>query len=277
MACPSICDVATLARELRHPIWHACAHKFSGIRSFQLAIDNSTQNAFDKAITIQQAVKKGRCCARGTNMKDNGTKSKLLKAAISVFGNQGYSGGSVRQIADLANTNIGAIKYHYSSKEQLWRSVVDYLFNKLGESIMRDSEMWPSMTPRDRVVNSTRNYIYFCAEYPELNRIILSETIQNGGRLHWLAENHVRLFIERSTAWMAIAQENGVYPKEISVLNLVFIATSAAQNLFLMAPFIEQAFGIDVFKSDQIEKHVEAVVKLLLNEAEMDGSAIGLS
>lgn len=201
-------------------------------------------------------------------MEGSGTKSKLLKAAIAVFGNHGYSGGSVRQIADLANTNIGAIKYHYSSKENLWRAVVNYLFDKLSKAIMRDIDRWPSMTPRDRVVNSTRNYIYFCAEYPELNRIILYETIQNGDRLHWLAENHVRLFLERSIAWMAIAQENGVYPREISVLNLVFIATSAAQNLFLMAPFIEQGFGIDVFKNDQIEKHVDAVVKLLLNEVE---------
>lgn len=201
-------------------------------------------------------------------MEGSGTKSKLLKAAISVFGSHGYSGGSVRQIADLANTNIGAIKYHYSSKEDLWKSVVDYLFDKLSKAIMRDVELWPSMDPRERVVNSTRNYIYFCAEYPELNRIIMSETIQNGDRLHWLAENHVRLFLERSTAWMAIAQENGVYPREISVLNLVFIATSAAQNIFLMAPFVDHAFGIDVFKNDQIEKHVDAVVKLLLNEFE---------
>lgn len=200
-------------------------------------------------------------------MEKNGTKSKLLKAAITVFGNQGYSGGSVRQIAELANTNIGAIKYHYASKEQLWKSVVDYLFDQLSKSVMKDATLWPSMSPRDRVVNSTKNYIYFCAKYPELNRIILSETIQNGDRLNWLAENHFRMFIERSIAWMAIAQENGVYPREVSVLNLVFIATSAAQNLFLMAPFVEHAFGIDVFKNDQIEKHVDAVVKILLNEA----------
>ena len=201
-------------------------------------------------------------------MDDKDTKSKLLKAAISVFGTQGYSGGSVRQIAELANTNIGAIKYHYSSKEKLWQAVVTDLFEKLGGYIMKDAALWPSMSPRDRVVSSTRNYILFCAKYPELNRIILSETIQNGERMHWLAENHVRLFIERSMAWMAIAQENGVYPKEISVLNLVFIATSASQNLFLMAPFVEHAFGIDVFKDEQIEKHVDAVVKLLLNEPE---------
>jgi AcrR family transcriptional regulator len=201
-------------------------------------------------------------------MEDKNTKSKLLKAAITIFGNQGFSGGSVRQIAELANTNIGAIKYHYSSKENLWQAVVTHLFEKMGEYIMKDVEKWPEMSPRDRVVNSTRNYIYFCAKYPELNRIILSETIQNGARMQWLAENHVRLFIERSVAWMAIAQENGVYPRGISVLNLVFVATSASQNLFLMAPFVEHAFGIDVFQDDQIEKHVDAVVKLLLSDAD---------
>ncbi len=206
-------------------------------------------------------------------MESNGTKSKLLRAAITIFGSHGYSGGSVRQIADMADTNIGAIKYHFASKEKLWQAVVTHLFEKLGEYIMRDADKWPSMSPRDRVVNSTRNYIYFCAKHPELNRIILSETIQNGDRMHWLAENHVRLFIERSIAWMAIAQENGVYPREISVLNLVFVAMSASQNLFLMAPFVEHAFGVDVFQNAQIEKHVDAVVKLLLNEADEHDSA----
>ena len=208
-------------------------------------------------------------------MSKNSTKSKLLEAAITVFGTQGYSGGSVRQIADLANTNIGAIKYHYSSKEQLWKDVVNHLFEKLSNFVMKDVKLWPQMSPRDRVVNSTRNYIYFCAAHPELNRIILSETINNGDRLNWLAENHVRQFFERSMAWMAIAQDNGVYPRDISVLNLVFIATAAAQNLFLMAPLLENSFGINVFENTQIEKHVNAVVRLLLNEADESDDPAG--
>jgi AcrR family transcriptional regulator len=203
-----------------------------------------------------------------TKMKVDDTKSNLLKAAISVFGNQGYSGGSVRQIASVANTNIGAIKYHYGSKENLWKEAVTYLFQALGASIMKDAHTWPSMSARERVVNSTSNYIQFCAKYPELNRIILSETIQNGSRMQWLAENHVKLFIERSAEWMKLAQDNGIYPKDISVLNLVFISMSVSQYLYLMAPFVDHALGIDVFKPHQIELHIEAVVKLLLNNAE---------
>jgi AcrR family transcriptional regulator len=200
-------------------------------------------------------------------MSEEGTKTKLLKAAISVFGSHGFVGGSVRQIADAAGTNIGAIKYHYGSKEGLWQEAVTHLFNELGAFIMRDAHLWPDMTPRERVANSTRNYIRFCASYPELNRIVLSETIENGHRMHWLAENHVRVFIERSAQWMSLAQESGVYPKGISILNLVFIAMSVSQYLYLMAPFVEHAFEIDVFEEAEIEKHVEAVITILFDKA----------
>lgn len=203
-------------------------------------------------------------------MKEDSTKSNLLAAAISVFGTHGYSGGSVRQIAALANTNIGAIKYHYGSKENLWKDAVTYLFTSLGADIMKDMHRWPSMTARDRVANATRNYILFCAKHPELNRMILSETIQNGDRMHWLAENHFKYFIEQSAEWTKLAQDDGVYPKDIAVLNLVFISMSASQYLFMMAPFVEHAFDIDVFKNDQIEKHIDAVVRLLLNQDEAD-------
>lgn len=195
-----------------------------------------------------------------------GTKAKLLKAAISVFGSHGFAGGSVRQIADVAGTNIGAIKYHYGSKEGLWQEAVTHLFEELGAFIMRDAHLWADMTPRERVTNSTRNYIRFCASYPELNRIVLSETIENSGRMHWLAENHVRTFIERSAQWMSLAQDSGIYPKEISVLNLVFIAMSVSQYVYLMAPFVEHALAIDVFDEAEIEKHTEAVIAFLLKE-----------
>jgi len=201
-------------------------------------------------------------------MKEDNTKAKLLKAAISVFGTHGFNGGSVRQIASVADTNIGAIKYHYGSKENLWKEAITHLFEAMGAHIMRDMHAWPGMTARERVINSTRNYIQFCAQYPELNRMILSETIQDGDRMRWLATNHVKLFIERSAEWMAIAQDNGIYPKDISVLNLVFISMSVSQYLFLMAPLVEHAVGIDLFDEVEIEKHVEAVVKLLVKDAE---------
>jgi AcrR family transcriptional regulator len=197
-------------------------------------------------------------------MKEDTTKASLLAAAIRVFGLHGYAGGSVRQIAEVARTNIGAIKYHYGSKEKLWQAAVTDLFERMTASIMTDAATWPGMSARERVINATRNYVRFCAHYPELNRMILSESIENGDRMRWLAENHVRRFIDGSAEWMELAQQDEVYPRDISVLNLVFIAMSVSQYLYLMAPYVDHAFGIDVFDDAEIEKHVEAVVKILL-------------
>jgi TetR/AcrR family transcriptional regulator len=231
------------------------------IRSYQ-----SVQNASNGVIAGGDGGVTGPSGTGKTAMKLDNTRSNLLRAAIFVFGRHGYAGGSVRQIAERANSNIGAIKYHYGSKEKLWQAVVTHLFRELGEYIMRDASSWPGVSARERVVNATRNYIHFCAKRPELNRIILSEAIRNGSRMQWLAENHLKIFIERSAEWMALAQADGIYPKDVPVLNLVVIAMSVSQYLFLMAPFVENALGIDVFDSVQIENHVDAVVSLLLAE-----------
>jgi AcrR family transcriptional regulator len=198
-------------------------------------------------------------------MKEDGTKANLLQAAIVVFGAHGYAGGSVRQIAEVANTNIGAIRYHYGSKEELWKQTITFLFEELGKHITVDAPSWIGMSPKEQVVNATRKYIQFCAKYPELNRMILSETIQNGERMKWLAENHVKMFIEQSSQWMKMAQDGGIYPPNISTFNLVFISMSVAQYIFLMAPFIDHAFGINVFDETEIERHSDAVVSLLIS------------
>lgn len=192
------------------------------------------------------------------------TKSKLLQAGIKVFGDHGFLGASVRQIAQAAGTNIAAVNYHYSSKEGLWRAVVGHLYGKLGKAILKNETKWPDMTDRDRVIDSTRQYILFSARHPELHRITLFEMIQRGDRLEWLSKNHMRDFTKQSLVWLSLAQDSGVYPPHLSPLHLFYITISAAQTIFMMAPQIEHSFGVDVFADAEVEKQIEAVVGLLL-------------
>lgn len=55
------------------------------------------------------------------------TKSKLLNAGISVFGDHGYAGGSIRQIAELADVNLAAVTYLYGAKKELWKAVFTHM------------------------------------------------------------------------------------------------------------------------------------------------------
>ncbi len=200
------------------------------------------------------------------------TKSRLLKAAVTVFSDHGFAGGSIRQIASLAGANIAAVTYHYGSKKALWQAVFTHLQNQLVDAIFVDQHKWREMTPYERVENTTRNYVRFCARYPELHRITMFETIKGGEMLEWLNERKLALFSEKSMEWVSLAQQEGVYSRELSAMHLHFIVTHASNSVFLLAPHIKQVFGVDVFEEEQVDKFADAMVNLFLRRDGDEGN-----
>ena len=196
------------------------------------------------------------------NSKRPNTKSRLLLAGIKEFGAYGYRGASLRDIAKRADTNVAAVRYHYNSKEELWRAVVSHLYRQLADAILDDDDRRSSASTRETIRNSTRNYILFSAKNPELYRITMFEMIDGGKRLEWLARHQLRQFMERSMAWASIGQQGGVFSKEVAPLNLVYATMGAVQTIFMMAPQIERSFGVDVFEEEQVEAHVNAIMHL---------------
>ena len=51
------------------------------------------------------------------------TKTKILDAAEDLFADRGIDGVSIRSIISLAGVNLGAIHYHFGSKESLIKAV----------------------------------------------------------------------------------------------------------------------------------------------------------
>ena len=55
--------------------------------------------------------------------RGDGTRQKLLLAAIDVFGRLGYDGATTRALAEAAGVNLQAIPYYFGGKEGLYRAV----------------------------------------------------------------------------------------------------------------------------------------------------------
>jgi TetR/AcrR family transcriptional regulator, regulator of cefoperazone and chloramphenicol sensitivity len=77
------------------------------------------------------------------------TRQKLVAAAIRSFGQKGYDGASIREIAEAAHVNIAGIAYHFGGKEQLYRACLQHITETirsgLGEAEPADSP--ESMSP----------------------------------------------------------------------------------------------------------------------------------
>ena len=58
------------------------------------------------------------------------TRSRIIDAALQVFGAQGYERASTRQIADAAGVKAPALQYYFDSKEGLHRACAERLLER---------------------------------------------------------------------------------------------------------------------------------------------------
>ena len=64
----------------------------------------------------------------------------LIRAALKLFGRQGFDGTSTREIAAEANANIGSIAYHFGGKEGLRAASADYIVETIQAIAARRSQ-----------------------------------------------------------------------------------------------------------------------------------------
>jgi AcrR family transcriptional regulator len=62
---------------------------------------------------------------REAGMASRDTQERILDAAERLFGENGFPATSLRRITTEAGVNVAAIHYHYGSKEELLRAVID--------------------------------------------------------------------------------------------------------------------------------------------------------
>ncbi|MDJ0624698.1 MAG: TetR/AcrR family transcriptional regulator [Desulfocapsaceae bacterium] len=90
-----------------------------------------------------------------TNQNDS-TRKKLFLAGISVFAKKGYRDATVREICKQAGAaNINSINYYFSSKEQLYREILEMIFSQYDKF---DLEDWERKSPKDQLRQMISNF-----------------------------------------------------------------------------------------------------------------------
>ncbi|MEY8001520.1 TetR/AcrR family transcriptional regulator [Clostridium sp. Mt-5] len=70
----------------------------------------------------------------------NNTKRTIFESAIKVFSKNGYSGATMDAIAADAGVAKGTLYYHFKSKEEIFKYIVQEGMNVLKEKIESDSK-----------------------------------------------------------------------------------------------------------------------------------------
>lgn len=103
------------------------------------------------------------------------TKERLLDAGRRLFSDRGFHGTSVRALTTEAGVNLGAVTYHFGSKEGLYEAVLDDCFGPVRQRVAMAARLpIPAM---QRVELFVRGMYQHLTDNPELPRLIVQELV----------------------------------------------------------------------------------------------------
>ena len=110
-----------------------------------------------------------------------GTREKLLNLGGKLFEERGYDGVSVRDVIKLAGANLGAITYHFGSKEAFFAEVVSRKIEplmKMGRTIVASGN-----GPEEKLRSMLETFAFHVLHTEPSLKVLFAEALASGKRL----------------------------------------------------------------------------------------------
>jgi AcrR family transcriptional regulator len=112
--------------------------------------------------------------------QDGTTRERILTVARSLFAQKGFEGTSIREVTGEAGVNLGAVTYHFGSKQALYEACIRSFIDPLKEGF--DAAAGGRGSVLDRIEGSVRALVVHFNETPDISSLIMHE-ISRGGPL----------------------------------------------------------------------------------------------
>lgn len=130
--------------------------------------------------------------------------------------------------------------YHFASKEELWRAVVDSVFAAVNAAFDEATAQLAADAPYEaRLMTPIRALVDLFATDADLHRIIMHEGKTDNERTTWLVETHLRRAYDGSVALIREGQAAGLVRKGDPTL-LHYTIISIAGTVFSLSPEIQK-------------------------------------
>ncbi|MEE4192573.1 MAG: TetR family transcriptional regulator [Halieaceae bacterium] len=188
------------------------------------------------------------------------TRNALVDTAIATFSTRGFEGISIRQLEEQAGVKRGLVAYHFGDKDQLWREAADRLFEELAEDFLARLDALAEVAPEEAMRGIVRAFVRFSAARPELNRLMMQESVAESWRVAYIVDEKIRPLIDTLYEMM---------PQAALLLwgdrdpHRYYLFIGAGAFVFSAAQECRQLFGVDPRSEDFVEHHVDMVINLI--------------
>lgn len=190
------------------------------------------------------------------------TRSRLEKAAISIFAEHGYEAVSTNDLAEAANLTQPMVHYHFGTKKKLWQAAMTRLMRDLGNRFPMDVSELKDLGPVDRLKVITRRFILMSSVDPTLSKIIMNEGLTHSDRLTWLVDRYIRRgFMEFDKAVQAGIDDGLIRDMPVYVISNIIV--TASSFVFCCNALVKEVYDVDVTDEERIEELSDGIVEIL--------------
>lgn len=191
------------------------------------------------------------------------TARALVSAARSLWATRGFAGASVRDIAAAAGVNSALVRYHFGSKEGLYKAVVDEALGRLGASIL--DAVQGGDTLLDRAERSLDAYFRYLSEDHEVARLIQRGLIDGDATVREPVLAHMQPLVSLIAVTVDLEAETPFGRLGDVVITLFAAAVTPA----LHAPMVADLLGDDLRDPTVIErrrKHLRSLLRAAVKD-----------
>lgn len=187
-------------------------------------------------------------------------RDRILQAAITEFAKNGFNGANINTIAENADISVGSVYKYFSSKDDLFLSVVNRGYGLLEEVFSTTALSTGDFF--DTIEELLRAAQKYAIEYPELNQIYLDLATEGLSHLSKRLSRTVEsISAEFYLSIIAKAKKDGIIPPDLDDQ----IASFCLDNLLLMVQysytskyFMER---MKIFLGDKKAKDKERIIQ----------------
>ena len=188
-------------------------------------------------------------------------KERILQTAASLFAGNGYARTSMRELAKEADVNLALINYHFGSKKDLLKEILDLFFS--GYLEVAEKELGGEGELSDKLKRFVAGTVHYFDNSRELLLVTIAELPHDDEEIvkhKAVWARHMMEIIDREFCQPLAAKTGFSIPA--STLGPIFTSLMASQ--FLFAPVMDKAGG-DCHGKLDLRSYTEVITTILLS------------
>lgn len=192
------------------------------------------------------------------------TRVSILAAATHEFAEHGPAGARIATIARRAGVNIALVYYYFSSKSQLYRAILEDVFQAWFDRMM--PILSGETNPQDCILEYVTTHFDFLAEAPLRANLIQAELSRRDPELlahiQKLAGHYVRPVHSALAAVLSRGVRTGGLRK-VDAEQTAITINGLVTAYFTAAPLIRALRGTDPLSPSQLQRRKAAIVDFI--------------